>query len=66
MKKRLQRLRLERETLRSLTPTHLEAVDGASTSITDPFDTYWNSCNPADLTSRPASMCESCNNTICC
>ena len=63
MKKRIRRLRLERETLRSLTPNHLHAAAGASTTIIDPFETYWNSCNPADLESRPASACASDNMT---
>ena len=66
MKKRLRRLQLQRETLRNLTPTHLEAADGASTTILiDPFETYWNSCNPTDLGSRPVSLCNSCQATLC-
>ncbi len=61
MKKKIRRLRLDRETVRSLTPETLENVAGAE--FTD--DTCAFSCGPETL---PRSICNSCKivRTICC
>lgn len=62
MKKTLRRLRLERETLRNLTPDHLEqVVGGTNTSIGG--DTRYNSCNFSET--HPYSICNSCNPLGC-
>ena len=60
MKKKIRRLRLDRETLRTLTPEHLERAAGGW----DPTS-RWASC---DRDTVPASVCLSCHNqpTICC
>ena len=62
MKKSLQRLRLDRETVRNLTPGSLEAVAGGIR--TD--ESCVNSCDPS--VTRPASVCGSCLivPTVCC
>ena len=62
MKKKLRRLRLDRQTVRNLTPSHLEGVAGGVR--TD--DTCHNSCDPS--VTRPASLCNSCIQieTVCC
>ena len=62
MKKKIRRLRLDRETVRNLTPESLDNVAGAG--WTD--DTCWNSCDTA--VTRPASICNSCIQypTVCC
>lgn len=53
MKKTLRRLRLERETIRNLTPQHLEQVAGGN-PLND-TDTLHNSCD-IGLT-RPRLVC---------
>ncbi len=62
MKKKLRRLRLERETVRNLTPENLEGVAGGG--WTD--YTCHNSCDPS--ITRPQSICNSCIQwpTVCC
>lgn len=61
-KQKLRRLRLERETLRDLTPEHLDHVaGGTNTSLND--DTRHNSCDLAQ--SKPLSYCTSCQPLIC-
>ncbi len=61
MKKRMRRLRLERETLRDLTPEQLSQVAGGTNTIND--DTRHNSCDLA--VTRPVSYCTSCLPLIC-
>lgn len=62
MKKKLRRLRLERETLRNLTPDHLENVVGGDLqTIFD--DTRYNSCDLA--VTRPRLICCSLLPLIC-
>lgn len=53
MKKKVRRLRLERETLRNLTPEHLQRVNGGVPL--DDTDTLHNSCD-IGLT-RPRFWC---------
>ena len=59
MKKKIRRLRLDRETVRNLTPENLEGVAGGA--FTD--DTCHFSCDTA--ITRPPSVCNSCRETIC-
>jgi hypothetical protein len=61
MKKTLRRLRLDRETVRNLTPGNLESVAGGIR--TD--ETCHYSC---DTSTRPISACNSCFTveTVCC
>ncbi len=63
MKKTLRRLRLERETLRNLTPEHLGQVVGGTGGTIDDTDTRHNSCNLAE--SKPISVCQSCLPFVC-
>lgn len=57
MKKKLQRLRLDRETVRQLTPQNLEGVaGGGGTDPTVTGDSYVYSCDPA-AASRPRTAC---------
>ncbi len=57
MKKKLQRLRLDRETVRQLTPQSLERVAGGDDTIpTITTDSYVYSCDPA-AASRPRAAC---------
>ena len=62
MKKTLPRLRLDRQTVRNLTPGNLEAVGGGWR--TD--ESCAISCDPTTI--RPASICNSCYivETVCC
>ncbi len=62
MKKKIRRLRLDRETVRNLTPESLDNVAGGVR--TD--DTCHFSCDPA--VTRPQSICNSCVQypTVCC
>lgn len=55
MKKKLRRLRLERETLRHLTPDHLEQVVGGDPTTLVNTDTLHNSCDLA--ITRPRRQC---------
>ncbi|MCG8459905.1 MAG: class I lanthipeptide [Holophagales bacterium] len=54
MKKKIRRLRLDRETIRQLTPDHLERVAGGIP------DSRHNSCTDFSI-SRPYSYCNSCH-----
>ncbi len=54
MKKKLQPLRLERETLRRLTPESLDQAAGGGTTVNN--DSYVYSCDPA-AASRFATGC---------
>ena len=63
MKKRMRRLRLERETLRDLTPEQLHHVAGGTGNTIDDNDTRHNSCNFAET--NPWSICQSCLPLIC-
>jgi hypothetical protein len=55
MKRKIRRLRLDRQTLRQLTPEGLEQVAGG-TGVTDDFGTTrYNSCNFADT--HPVGFC---------
>lgn len=63
MKKKLRRLRLERETIRNLTPEHLEQVVGGTGGTLTDTDTRHNSCNLAE--SKPWSLCQSCLPLAC-
>lgn len=56
MKKKLQRLRLDRETVRRLTPESLERVAGGTVEPTITTDSYVYSCDPA-AASRPRTAC---------
>lgn len=56
MKKRIRRLRLERETLRNLNTEHLEQVAGGTGTTFD--DTRYNSCDFA--VTHFLSFCNSC------
>ncbi len=58
MKKKIRRLRLDRETLRNLTPEHLDQAAGGLT----PIDTMsWTpSCPDFSIETRPGSVCNSC------
>lgn len=58
MKKKISRLRLDRETVRNLTPDNLSGVAGGAR--TD--DSCWASC-PDFTVTRPQSVCNSCLNT---
>ncbi len=58
MKKKIRRLRLERDTIRNLTPDRLEAVAGGSNDVND---SRHNSCDTL-LNTRPCSICNSCFN----
>lgn len=62
MKKTLRRLRLDRETVRNLTPGNLDGVAGGLR--TDESCVY--SCDPS--VTRPVSVCNSCFQieTLCC
>lgn len=64
MKKKIRRLRLERETVRDLTPEHLEAVAGGGN---DPFnsDTRYNSCDFQPRITCINTICNSCIPLIC-
>ncbi len=57
MQKKLRRLRLDRETVRTLTPDSLDAAAGGGI-IPTVNDSYVNSCDPAS-TSRIRTGCES-------
>lgn len=63
MKKTLRRLRLDRETVRNLTPGALEGVAGGLNTE----ESCWASCDTITVT-RPNSVCNSCQpfNTLCC
>lgn len=67
MKKKIRRLRLERETLRDLTSEQLEGV-GGGTNCPTPFQevTLHNSCDFGET--RPCSLCHSCIQfeSVCC
>ena len=63
MKKKLRRLRLERDTIRNLTPEALHRVAGGDVE----YDSRHNSCDSL-LYTRPQSYCNSCIEypTVCC
>ena len=57
MKKKIRRLRLDRETVRNLTPQHLDQAAGGQ----ERFGQSWTpSCPDNTRLSRPVSICNSC------
>lgn len=68
MKKKIRRLQLQRETLRALTPGHLDAAAGRGWGTLN-NDTRYNSCPPIPISECPTcgvdytclpSVCNSC------